>query len=137
MSVAPLFPQKPEKIVVPTGVSWKHMRHRISAFLLTSSDNMMSNTSTISFSVSLTSKHSYPVLLCFRKCYVYIYCQRLKTLHMHLAVKGSIYPSVSTKQTGNDSQFYVYCAQMGLEKEDRLAAVNVLSFVLEIKTQTL
>lgn len=26
MSVAPLFPQKPEKIVVPTGVSWKHNR---------------------------------------------------------------------------------------------------------------
>lgn len=30
---------------------------------------------------------------------------------------------LSTKQTENDLQFYVYCAQMGLEKEDQLAAV--------------
>ncbi len=30
MSVAPLFPQKPEKIVVPTGVSWKHNKDKLS-----------------------------------------------------------------------------------------------------------
>ena len=63
MSVAPLFPQKPEKMVVPTGVSWRqntvtdNLSHFVNKFA-------RFDTTTLSHFVALTSDSSCVVLLC-------------------------------------------------------------------------
>lgn len=45
---------------------------------------------------------------------------------MRLALRNFDPPLSLQNKQKNDLQFYVYCARMGFEKEDQLAAVCVL-----------
>lgn len=77
---------------------------------------MLSNTKTL---IS-----SYPALLCLASNCWYV--------HKNVAGTDLRTRLPRQKQTRYDFQFYVYCAQMELEKENRHAAVGVLPLALEI-----
>lgn len=66
MSVAPLFPENPEKIVVPTGVSWKYKIEKVSIFVykLMLHDVKYLNTFTV-FTTDIKQLQSYIVVSYF------------------------------------------------------------------------